>query len=100
MSFEGVTLSAAGLVVLSFAVMRSEWGELVLGRRAWTTATTLAALVFIGVASFRPLDFQRGVETVSTILQREFSDAVQPTLDRLTTTTTDDPVPAEESPRP
>jgi hypothetical protein len=91
MSFEGVTFSLAGLVVLSFAVMRSDWGEVLLGRRLWATVTTFAALSFLGVAFYRPLDFQQGVERVSTIVQRELAEAVDPALARLTTTTTSQP---------
>jgi hypothetical protein len=90
-----------GLIATGVGIRPGEYGSadiVVLGRRAWSTVMTIAAVSFLGVAFYRPLEFQQGLERVSTIVQREFADVVDPALERLTTTTTSQSPPASVAP--
>lgn len=78
MSFEGVSMSVAGLVVLSFAVMRSDLGPVLFDRRLWRSITFVAAMTFVLAAQYRPDDFKAGMETTSEVIAREVKAILAP----------------------
>lgn len=78
--FDGVTFSMAGLVVLAVALLRSEIGGIILGRRVWGWITTAAALIILGVAIHSPHDYSKGINTVVVKATHEAQEVVQPVL--------------------
>ena len=89
--FEGVTFSLAGLVVLCLAVMRSDLGEVVLGRRVWAKVTAVAAFLFLGIAVYQREAFMEGVNVAATQATRELTEALGKAGILPTTTTTTGP---------
>jgi len=76
--FAGVTLSVAGLVVLAFAIMQSEIGEILVGRHLWNWVKPLAALIIVGTAVWRPDDYTKGIDTVMVTATAEANEVIQP----------------------
>ncbi len=91
--FGGVTFSLAGLVVVCLAVMRSDVGEVILGRKAWGKVTVIAAILFLGIAIYQREAFIEGVNVAATQAAREVTDALDKAGILPTTTTTTAPSP-------
>ena len=89
MSFQGVDLSLAGVVVLALAIMRSEVLEIVLRRRVWKLLTGAAALAFLGVGYVNPPAFQEGLTRAGHLIAEE----VRGPLDEVLHTSTTPPTP-------
>ncbi len=68
MSFFGaVTSSLAGVVVLCFAVMKFDFGDILFGRRAWRMIPAAASMLFLGMAMYHPAAFTEGMDTVGRV---------------------------------
>ena len=84
--FDGVTVSVAGLVVLAFAVLRFQFGDILFGKRVWGKVTLAAASLIGGVAYLKPVDFTRGMNTVVAASTREVSERMAPVFASLADT--------------
>lgn len=82
--FGAVTWSLAGLVVLCFAILRFDVGDLLFGRKAWRAVTGVASALFLAMAVCYPAAFMEGMDTVGKVAAKEFTE----TLARIAPTTT------------